>query len=232
MSSDRRTALVTGSSSGIGRAVAVGLIGTGWRVIGADRAPPTVSHDAFRPVTVDQLDTDSLASFTRTLPEIDGLVHAAGVLAAAPLGVLDPAAGERMWRLHVAAATLLADCLVPRMAERGFGRVTLIGSRVADGLAGRSQYAASKAALVALARSWAAEVASHGVTVNVVAPAATRTRMLDDPARAASAPRLPPIGRLIEPDEVAALVTFLFSPAAAAITGQSIAICGGSSLPK
>ena len=107
-----------------------------------------------------------------------------------------------------------------------------IGSRVAAGMAGRGQYAATKAALIALAKSWAAEVAPHGVTVNVVSPAATATAMLDDPNRASVTPKLPPIGRLIQPEEIAALVSFLLSPAAAAITGQDIQICGGSSLAK
>ena len=124
------------------------------------------------------------------------------------------------------------DTLIPKMTECGNGRVVLIGSRVAAGKAGRSQYAATKAALIALARSWAAEVAPRGVTVNVVSPAATATAMLDDPKRASEAPVLPPIGRLIQPEEVAALVSFLLSTHAAAITGQDIQICGGSSLAR
>jgi NAD(P)-dependent dehydrogenase (short-subunit alcohol dehydrogenase family) len=130
----------------------------------------------------------------------------------------------------VQAASALADVVVPAMAQRGLGRVVLIGSRVAQGMPGRSQYAATKAALVALARSWAAECAARHVTVNVVSPAATETSMLQDPARAASAPRLPPVGRLIQPAEIATLVAYLLSPAAAAITGQDIAVCGGASL--
>jgi NAD(P)-dependent dehydrogenase (short-subunit alcohol dehydrogenase family) len=135
-----------------------------------------------------------------------------------------------MWQLHVDALMRMADVLVPRMKQAGRGRVVLVGSRVARGMAERSQYAATKAALVALARSWAAEVVANGVTVNVVSPAATATAMLDDPARKTAAPRVPPIGRLIQPQEIAALVAYLLSPDAAAITGQEIQICGGASL--
>jgi NAD(P)-dependent dehydrogenase (short-subunit alcohol dehydrogenase family) len=110
------------------------------------------------------------------------------------------------------------------------GRIVLIGSRTASGAAGRSQYAASKAALLAMARSWALELAPRGITANVVAPAATDTPMLHDPARSALPPRLPPIGRFIRPEEVAATTAFLLGPEAGAITGQQIVICGGSSL--
>ena len=226
------TVVVTGSSSGIGRAIAVGLLDAGWSVTGLDVSPATLDHARFEALRVDLSDGEDIARACPQLLTADALVHAAGVLRVGPLGQLDPASGALMWQLHVDAATRLADAMVPAMAARGHGRVVLIGSRVAQGMAGRGQYAATKAALVALARSWAAEVAGQGVTVNVVSPAATQTAMLQDPARAGSAPRLPPIGRLIQPDEIASLVAYLLAPQAAAITGQDIAICGGASLPK
>jgi 3-oxoacyl-[acyl-carrier protein] reductase len=133
-----------------------------------------------------------------------------------------------MWRLHVDVAAAIANALLPKMSEGG--RMVLIGSRTSAGAAGRSQYAATKAALVGMARSWAAELAPKGVTVNVVAPGATETPMLADPSRAGTPPRKPPIGRFIQPNEVAALTAFLLSNEAAGITGQQIVICGGGSL--
>lgn len=227
-----KTALVTGSSSGIGRAIAERLLADGWQVTGVDRAPAVIAQDAFSALTADLSDTAAVDRLAAGLPTPRALVHAAGVLRPAPLGALQAEDAELMWALHAGAATRLANTLLPRMAAVGAGRLVLIGSRVSQGMPGRSQYAASKAALVALARSWAAEVVAQGVTVNIVSPAATDTAMLVDPARATTTPKLPPIGRLIRPEEVAATVAFLLSDAAAVITGQDIALCGGASLPR
>jgi NAD(P)-dependent dehydrogenase (short-subunit alcohol dehydrogenase family) len=228
-------AIVTGCSSGIGAAVAERLLVDGWQVHGLDRADETISHPRFVPQRVDLTHseaTDRLLEDLLAEAPVHALVHAAGVLRTAPLGQLRHDDGELMWRLHVDAATRLADRLLPAMARAGQGRVVLIGSRVWRGMPGRSQYAATKAALLSLARSWAAEVVTAGVTVNVISPAATDTPMLADPARETSAPWLPPLGRLIRPDEVAALAAFLLGADAGAITGQDIAVCGGASLPR
>jgi NAD(P)-dependent dehydrogenase (short-subunit alcohol dehydrogenase family) len=112
----------------------------------------------------------------------------------------------------------------------GLARIILVSSRAAQGRAGRGYYAASKAALDGLARSLALEHVSRGITINVVAPAATDTPQLRDPARSSASVRPLPIGRVIGPGEVAATIAFLASTEAGAITGQTIYQCGGASL--
>jgi 3-oxoacyl-[acyl-carrier protein] reductase len=220
-------AVVTGAASGIGKAIAARLVADGWRVVGLDKSAGQ-NEGAFRSVTVDLTDFDRVATALADLGETNAFVHAAGFMRTAPLGAFDPDDGAAMWRIHVEAAGVIANALAPKM--RGGGRIVLIGSRVASGAPGRSQYAAVKAAMVGMARSWAAELAPKGITVNVVAPAATETPMLGDPARGSTPPKTPPIGRFVRAEEVAALTSFLLGPEASAITGQQIIICGGSSL--
>jgi NAD(P)-dependent dehydrogenase (short-subunit alcohol dehydrogenase family) len=223
-----RRAIVTGASSGIGKAIAERLLDEGWSVVGVSRSKPAIAHPRFHAVPLDLAAGDATAAALSELPPALALVHAAGLLRVGRIGEQDPADGALMWRTHVDAAVRLVERLVPAMPDGG--RIVLIGSRVAGGAAGRAQYAASKAALVGLARSWAIELAPRGITVNVVAPGATDTAMLSDPARAGVTPKLPPIGRFVRPEEVAALTAFLLSDMAVSITGQQITICGGASL--
>ncbi|PTB22342.1 oxidoreductase [Trinickia symbiotica] len=220
--------VVTGASSGIGLAIALRLLKDGHEVIGLSRTKPDIADDRFSHICADLNDVQAIAAELRRLGNVYGLVHAAGFMKTAKLGELDLESGEAMWRLHVGAASALANVLVPSM--RDGGRIVLIGSRVSGGAAGRSQYAAAKAGLVGMARSWAIELAPRRITVNVVSPGATETPMLNDPQRASSAPKMPPIGRYVRPEEVAALVAFLVRDDAGAITGQQIMVCGGSSL--
>jgi NAD(P)-dependent dehydrogenase (short-subunit alcohol dehydrogenase family) len=220
-------ALVTGASSGIGAAVTDRLLTDGWAVTAVGRTPP-----AERPrVTWVPADLGDIAAVPETLADVeplDAVVHAAGVQRSGRLGALSAEDGELMWRLHVAAATAVVDTLVARVHDGG--RIVLMGSRTATGVAGKSQYAATKAALIGLARSWAMELAPRRVTVNVVAPGPTDTPMLTDPGRASTPPQPPALGRFVTPAEVAALTAFLLGPEGGMITGQQLVICGGASL--
>lgn len=220
-----KQALVTGASSGIGAAIVGQLLAEGWQVLGLSRSAPPFAHEGFRHLAVDLSDRQELVDALSSVPTPQAIIHAAGMMPAAPLGELDALRGETLWRLHVDAAQTLANRFAPVMS-RG-GRIILLGSRTSRGAAGRSQYTATKAAL---ARSWAAELAAAGITVNVVAPGATDTPMLRQPGRESSPPKTPPLGRLIKPQEVVSLVSWLLSEGAAAMTGQELVMCGGASL--
>lgn len=219
--------LVTGSQSGIGAAIASRLVREGRQVIGVDLAASAEVGSGYQQFGADLTDSAQIHALCDGLPPIAGLVHAAGFMRTGDIGSLDPGDGQSMWAIHVQALVLLTQRLVPSM-PRG-GRLLAIGSRTSTGAAGKSQYAACKAAVTALIRSWAIELAPSGVTANVIAPAATATAMLADPKRTL-APVMPPIGRYIEPEEIAAFAAFILSPEASAITGQELLICGGASL--
>lgn len=231
MTTDSPIAVVTGVASGIGRAVRQRFIADGWQVVGLDIATPD------DPVAFSELIHADLSMPDDTNKAITALaghdpiafVHAAGVMCADTHAATQADAGAALWMLHVGAAHMLSRALLPRMPER-LGRIIFVSSRAAQGRAGRGYYAASKAALNGLARSLAAEQVARGITVNVVAPAATDTPQLRDPTRANAPVRPLPIGRLIKPEEVAATIAFLASVDAGAITGQTIYQCGGASL--
>jgi 3-oxoacyl-[acyl-carrier protein] reductase len=153
-------AIVTGTSSGIGQAIALKLLNKGWHVHGLDIAPTKITNPSFTSWELDLTQTNELANtldqiLFKQSPQV--LVHAAGVLRVGSLGSLDMQAGQLMWQLHVDVATQLANRVLPVMQQAGQGRMVLLGSRVSSGIAGRSQYAATKAALLSLSRSWAAE---------------------------------------------------------------------------
>lgn len=225
---EQKHAVVTGASSGIGEAIVQRLLAQGWRVTGLCRTPAKHNTEHLKIIPVDVTDFAALLPVVDAVGACDAFVHAAGFMRTAPLGELAAEDGAAMWRIHVDAAAFLVNALLPNLSADG--RIVLIGSRTANGAPTRSQYAATKAALVGMARSWAAELAPRGITVNVVAPGATDTPLLSHPARAGTPPKLPPIGRFVKPSEVAALTAFLLGADAGAITGQQIVMCGGASL--
>lgn len=225
--------LVTGAASGIGRAVALRLLEQGRFVDGMDIAPADrgVSHPRYRALRADLATAAGIEAALRGLVDqpYGGLVHAAGILRADDDPDTRDDMGARLWRLHVAAPQRLAETLLPGMPDRR-GRIVLVSSRASQGRGGRGLYCASKAGSEGLVRALALDCLIRGITVNAVAPGPTDTPQLTDRARAAAPIALPPLGRLIKPDEIAATICFLLSHEAGAITGQTLYHCGGLSL--
>jgi NAD(P)-dependent dehydrogenase (short-subunit alcohol dehydrogenase family) len=224
-----RVVVVTGGTKGIGKAVADRFAAAGERVEAVGRNQ------------LDVTDEEQVTAFFERLGRVDVLVNNAGLASGAPLArtTLDE------WRAHfdvnATGAFLCTRAVVGSMIERGDGRIVTVASTA--GLAGArytAAYAASKHAAVGLMRATAAELAGTGVTANAVCPAWVNTAMtertvaniVEKTGRTAEEARadleaMTPLGRLLEPDEVAAAVIFLASAEAAAINGQTLVLDGG-----
>jgi 3-oxoacyl-[acyl-carrier protein] reductase len=231
-------AVVTGGSAGIGRAICENLLGEGQRVVSLDRAPATFAHPRLTSITVDLADreaTRKVAAEVAATHAPTTLVHNAGIISPALLADVKLEDLDALVELHLGAAIQLVQALLPGMRQRRFGRIVLISSRAALGAATRTAYSATKAALLGLARTWALELAADGITVNVVAPGPIRTDMYHAvvPAGSEQDQRLVasiPVGRIGEAGDVARAVAFFAAPANGFVTGQTLFVCGGSSV--
>jgi 3-oxoacyl-[acyl-carrier protein] reductase len=234
LKSAARTFLVTGASRGIGAATALALASQGHEVVGLARTRPVPFCGAF--VEADLSDRAALKETLETIARdyrIDGVVNCAGVVSAGFAQEVTPEELDRVYDMNVRVGMQVAQAFLPAMRESGFGRVVNISSIVAAGRPGRTAYAASKAAVEAMTRTWARELASEGVTVNAVAPGPVETELFrqnNPPGSAGEAAFLSmiPMGRLGRPEEIAALIAFLCTDEAGFITGQVIACDGGA----
>lgn len=229
-----RTAVVTGGARGIGLEVARVLADQGARTYVLDITLPEVeARDiGLHYVRCDIGDRPSVeAAFDSIEAESDPvsiLVNNAGVLRQSPLEEITEADWDLTLRINLTAAMVCCRRALPAMRDGGYGRVVCVGSSAgkAGGGPGLTAYAASKAGVLSLAKSLAKEYARYGVTVNAVAPAAIETEMIRDLSGFSGAEALP-VGRLGQPDEIAAAVAFLCSDAAAFITGEVLDVNGG-----
>lgn len=245
MNLSKHLALVTGSSSGIGRAVAVRLAKDGYRVLvhynrneqGAAETLATIRAAGGDGALI-RFDTQNKVEIEKALSEffaqqspdtrLDVLVNNAGIHKDTLLGLMSDEAFDEVMKTNVYGPFYLMRFCIRKMMRQRSGSIVNMSSLAGQtGNAGQVNYAASKAALIAMTKSLAMEIGARNVRVNAVAPGLIETDMIQDIPFLDELKKRIPLARLGKPEEVAGAVSFLCSPDAAYITGTTISVNGG-----
>ena len=230
------TAVITGGNKGIGADLASAMIDRGWRVISVARRAPDDARVLH--VGADLTDPDAVAAAADQIAsahDVTHVVHNAGMIL--PNLIEDATAADiaTLAQLHLGAALTLTQAFLPAMKARRFGRILFNSSRAAMGARTRTAYSATKAGILGMARTWALELAPHGITVNVVAPGPVLTDNFwgivpkDSPQQADLAARIP-VGRIGTVEDITRSFMFFADPGAGFVTGQTLYVCGGASI--
>jgi NAD(P)-dependent dehydrogenase (short-subunit alcohol dehydrogenase family) len=233
--------LITGGSGGIGRATAARLSASGKKVVLLARDRVRLEESSSRLgglpfFAADVLDPEALGAAVDGIEAeygpIGGLVHAVGSIVLKPLHALSLDEWRTTYEINVTSAFLVLKAVLPRMMRRKRGAVVLFSSVAAStGMPNHEAIASAKAAIEGLVGSAAIGYARYGIRVNGVAPALTKTELSKNlwstEAAAAASAALHPLGRLGEPDDVAAAAAYLVSDDAAWVTGQVLGVDGG-----
>ena len=241
-----KTILITGAGSGIGRAAALRFAGEGARVVIADRRVEQAEALAaglcaqgyhVDAVGVDLADAEAVFACVQGLAQLDVLVHNAGYFPLTAFADITPTILERTLAVNLSALFWLTQAALPMFREQGRGCVlvtsSVTGNRV--GYPGLSHYAASKAGVNGFIRNAALELAPLNVRVNGVEPGMIATPAMDNLGDAAvndSIARRVPLGRLGAAADIAGAMVFLASDLAGYITGQTLVVDGGATLPE
>ena len=232
------TAVITGGNKGIGADLVGQLLERGYRVISVARRAAEMDHPMLSSVQCDLLHAQAVAEAAAEIAaehEVTHLIHNAGLIWPNLLEEAKPEDIAGLAQLHLGSALTLVQAVLPGMKARGFGRVLFNGSRAALGVPTRTAYSATKAGIIGMARTWALELAPHGITVNVVAPGPIRTDNFWDiipkgSDQEAELGKRIPVGRLGEPRDVTNAFLFFCDPENGFVTGQTFYVCGGASI--
>jgi len=233
-----KRALVTGGTSGIGRAAAELLAREGAHVLISGRseergaevvAAIEAAGGEAEFVRADLASPDDVRALAARASEVDILVNNAGVFPAGPTHELPESAFDETFAVNVKAPFYLTAAIAPQMAARGGGAIVNVTTMVAEfGMAGLSAYGASKAAAALLTKAWAAEYGPQGVRVNAVSPGPTSTPGTDAMGEGfAAIVSTIPLGRAAGPEEIAETILFLASERASYINGAVVPVDGG-----
>jgi 3-oxoacyl-[acyl-carrier protein] reductase len=227
--------LITGASQGIGRAIAIRATHDGYRVINLDKKAPKslLEGETYHPIDLmDPKAIEELIPRISTEEPIVRLVNNAGFIRPGALENTTLDDFEAVMALNLRAPMLLAQQLLPQMRQAKFGRIVSIASRAALGKEERTVYAASKAGLVGMTKTWALEMAPFGITVNAIGPGPIATELFTsgnppgDPKTIKIIQNIP-VQRMGQPEDVAHAVASLLDDRAGFITGQIHFVCGG-----
>jgi len=230
-------ALVTGATSGIGRAVALQLARDGAEVFvhGRDAARGAETVQAITDaggkasfVAADLGDAADVQWLASEVGDVDILINNAGIALFHPTAEFDVPEFDKMFASNVRAPFFLVAAFAPGMAARGHGSIVNLSSMAGGvGLVGGAAYGATKASLEAMGRAWAAEYSGSGVRVNAIAPGPVYTPSPSGPEFITALGETTPMHRASQPEEIAEVIAFLASPRASYITGATIAADGG-----
>ena len=232
------TAVITGGNKGIGGDLAACLLERGYTVISIARHAADTEHPAFHNVLADLLDPTATAVAAEQIArdhKVTHFIHNAGLIWPNLLEEAGPEDLAGLTQLHLGSALTLTQAFLPAMKAQRFGRVLFNGSRAALGVPTRTAYSATKAGIMGMARTWALELAPHGITVNVVAPGPVRTDNFwgiieKDSAREAELAQRIPVGRLGEVRDISKAFLYFCDPENGFVTGQTLYVCGGASV--
>ena len=230
-------ALVTGATSGIGRAVALQLARDGAEVLvhGRDAARGTETVQEISAaggkasfVAADLGDDAEVQRLASDVGDVDILINNAGIALFGATAEFEVSAFDKMFASNVRAPFFLVAAFAPGMAARGHGSIVSVSSMAGGvGLVGGAAYGATKASLEAMTRAWAAEYSASGVRVNAIAPGPVYTPSPSGTEFKTALGETTPMHRASQPEEIAEVVAFLASPRASYITGTTVAADGG-----